>query len=713
VSDVRTLERDRQETTEPAVEPTDRLPVATVPATRKAARRTLTASAAAALDGRRLFVLLPFGMVAGAAIYAGAGAEPQAFVLPGLAIASAAALWLSRNSLAAVRVVMLAVSLAAGFAVMMAHSLLFGTPMLGEPRYGVYEATIAAVLSEGEGGGRIVLSDIVPTGTARPLGIFLARISVPDALSLNRGDRIRAAIRFAPIPAPVFPGGFDSAFHAYFSGIGAFGNSTGAIAVLAPTTIAPPQRFIEDLRRGIAQRLAAGMAQPAAGIATALVTGDQTTVSEEARDVMATAGIAHVLSVSGLHLTIVAGWTYFGLRLLLALSLTLGQRWPVKKLAALAGIAMALFYNALASGPAGNVAALRATVMIVLVLGAILFGRRALTMRNVAIAAVLIIVTDPASIFRASFQLSFAAVVALIGAYELASRPAETERTRLRSLFGFVGGIIATSLVAGAATTLFSAYHFQQLSPLGVLGNLLSFPLILIMMIGGLCSVLLMPLGLESAVLPTLAWSIDAMLSVARMVTQWSAPLEAHPVLQPWTLVAGLAAFAWFAFLKDRWRLAGPALIVPLVLMFGGDVAPDVLVADTTQAVAVRDGGALTLAAGRIGTFATDVWGERYGVVVPAGEGRVQCDSQACVDRSDRGFSLSIVRGPEAFAEDCLTVDLVIARIPAPALCSHNATVIDADDLASHGVHWLRWDAPTRTFEIRASVDDADRPWRP
>jgi competence protein ComEC len=207
VSDVRTLERDRQETTEPAVEPTDRLPVATVPATRKAARRTLTASAAAALDGRRLFVLLPFGMVAGAAIYAGAGAEPQAFVLPGLAIASAAALWLSRNSLAAVRVVMLAVSLAAGFAVMMAHSLLFGTPMLGEPRYGVYEATIAAVLSEGEGGGRIVLSDIVPTGTARPLGIFLARISVPDALSLNRGDRIRAAIRFAPIPAPVFPGG--------------------------------------------------------------------------------------------------------------------------------------------------------------------------------------------------------------------------------------------------------------------------------------------------------------------------------------------------------------------------------------------------------------------------------------------------------------------------------------------------------------------------
>ena len=130
---------------------------------------------------------------------------------------------------------------------------------------------------------------------------------------------------------------------------------------------------------------------------------------------MATAGIAHVLSVSGLHLTLVAGGVFAALRLLLSGWEGLATRVSVKRIAAVGGIVAALFYFAISGG---NVAAFRSTLMIVLVFGAVLFGRRALTMRNVAIAAVVVIATDPASVFRPSFQLSFAAVVALVGAYE-------------------------------------------------------------------------------------------------------------------------------------------------------------------------------------------------------------------------------------------------------------------------------------------------------
>src|SRR5690606_26272175 len=128
-------------------------------------------------------------------------------------------------------------------------------------------------------------------------------------------------------------------------------------------------------------------------------------------------------------LSIVAGGTFFLLRLLLASIGVTATRWPIKKIAAVAGLLAAAGYLLLAGGLA-NVPALRSTIMLGLIFGAVLAGRRALTMRNVAIAALAIIVIDPASVFRASFQLSFAAVVALIGIYEMPRPPPAGDRNR-------------------------------------------------------------------------------------------------------------------------------------------------------------------------------------------------------------------------------------------------------------------------------------------
>ena len=210
--------------------------------------------------------------------------------------------------------------------------------------------------------------------------------------------------------------------------------------------------------------------------------------------------------------------------------------------------------------------------MIVLVLGAVVFGRRALTMRNVAIAALLVIVTDPSSVFRASFQLSFAAVIALVGIWELVRPPEGKDQSLVIRFANYLGGIVATSVVAGLATLLFSVYHFQQTSPLGVLGNLLSLPLVgFVMMPAALVATLLMPLGLESLPLIVLGWSIDRMLDLAAITASWSSALNASPLLTPLALGLGLVAFAWFAFLPTWHRLIGPALMVPAVLFFALD----------------------------------------------------------------------------------------------------------------------------------------------
>ncbi len=677
------------------------------PAAAKRARLGVLQSAQVALEERRGFVLLPFAMIAGLVADASLPVEPPIQVLIAGATATVVLLLALWRSLAGMR---LAVALAAGwlgFCLLPLHGAMFGTQMLVRPAYGTYQARVDEILSETQSEKRVILSQITPLADTREVPVRRARVVIKAGPDLSPGDVISGPFRFAPVPGPIYPGGFDTQFHAYFDGIGGYGNSTQAPAIVSVGSETTPEHVVDAVRRGISARIDAVLSQPSAGIARAIVNGDQSAVTDAARETMATAGIAHVLSVSGLHLTIVAGGVFWVLRLLLSGWEGLATRVSVKRVAAVAGIAAALVYFAISGG---NVAAFRSTLMILLVFGAVLFGRRALTMRNVAIAGVIVIATDPASVFRPSFQLSFAAVVALVGAYE----NFRTERLKDASLFAhawaYGTGIVVSSLVAGGATLLFSVYHFQQTSPLGVLGNLLSLPLVgFVMMPAAGFAVLAMPFGLEAPFLLAMGWSIDRMLDMATVVAGWSTHLRASPLLTPPALLIGLVALAWFAFFRDRWRLSGPIVAVPLVVLLAVDKPPDVLIADTTRAMVVRGPDGLELADGKAQSFALDVWRETYAEPIAAAAA-MSCDSVACIGESSVGFSYAIVLDPSGFAEECGR-DLIVTRIRAPSYCGA-AAVVDTDDLAAHGVHWLRWDAVLERFEVRRAVESLERPWR-
>jgi competence protein ComEC len=673
-------------------------------------RNWLGTAIADALAERRLFILLPFGLIAGltGSLVVTQMPDPLALSIGGLVLAAGIALAWRRHAL--LRLLIMLASVWCGFGLLTVHGALFGTQMLERPAYGQFEAIVVEVLAEGDDGPRLIVSQITPLGETRAVPMRRARIVLRDPVTVAPGDMIRGPIRFAPVPGPVLPGAFDAQFHAYFDGIGAYGNATGTIEVLAGQDAAQPARLIASIRHGIATRIDAVLANPAAGIARALINGDQSQITEEAREVMATAGIAHVYSVSGLHLTMVAGGVFVLLRAALALLDGLAGRLPVKRLAAGFGIAAALGYYAISGG---NVAALRSTVMIVLIFLAVIFGRRALTMRNVAIAAILVILTDPASVFRPSFQLSFAAVLALVGTYELVRSNPQNQRGLVRQAMGYFGGITLTSLVAGAATLVFSAYHFQQTSPLGVIGNLVTLPLVgFVMMPMAALSVLLMPMGLEALPLRIMGWSIDRMLDLSGVVAQWSGAIDASPLLSPTALLIALAGLGWFAFIGNRVRLLGPLLVLPAILAFAMDRPPDLVVADTTLAVAMRGDEGLALISGKPGSFAVRVWEETYGQpIAAAADTLLRCDALACIGTSPAGFSVAIAKSPPSFAEDCDTVDLIIARkLTPPAGCK--AQVISGADLTSAGVHWLAWNPASRTFEVRTAMTDLNRPWR-
>lgn len=658
---------------------------------------------------RRLFVLLPFAAIAGLTAYAGMPVEPAPEALAAIGAALAVPILLLRRS----AILPLATLLAAawiGFCLLPLHGLWLGTTMLTRPAYGSYEARVDEIVSATAESRRIIVSGIVPIANDPELDITRARLVLPPDPPLAPGDIIRARLRLAAVPGPILPGGFDGQFHAYFAGIGAYGNVTGDLAVVATGDGLDPTRAIEGLRSAIGTRIDTVLDGPSAAIGRAMVVGDQSAIDDATREVMAASGLAHIYSISGLHLSIVAGGTFFLLRLLLASIPATATRWPVKKIAATGGILAAAGYLLLAGG-LGNVPALRSSIMLALIFGAVLAGRRALTMRNVAIAGLAIIIIDPASVFRASFQLSFAAVVALIGIYEMPRAAPADDLNWGQRLWAAVRTTAVTSFIAGTATLLFSAYHFQQTAPLGVVGNVLVLPMVsLVIMPFAVLSVLAMPLGIEAPFVAIMGWGIDRMVDGATVVAQWSEGLSANPLLTSVALMIGLVALAWFAFLHSWWRLLGPAVAVPMVLLVGLDHRPDLLVADTTQAVVLRTEAGLGLISGRAGSFATDVWSEHYQESIADTVDGLRCDSLGCI--ADTGpFSVAVIRNPAAFAEDCGRHELVIARVRAPATC-RGSQVIDVDALAAGGVHWLRWNEAAGRFDIRTAVPNLTRPWR-
>jgi competence protein ComEC len=675
-------------------------------------RPAATGEGAGLLDpavSRRLFVLLPFAGIAGLIAYAALPVEPMPEALVGVGVALVLLVLLLRRS-AGLPLAGLLVAAWIGFCLLPLHGLWFGTSMLTRPAYGLYEARVEEIVSATAESRRIVVSGLVPVAGDRPVDIARARLVVPPEPPLAPGDIIRARLRLAPVPGPILPGAFDGQFHAYFAGIGAYGNVTGDFALVSAGDNLNPTRAIEGLRMAIGSRIDAVLDGPSAAIGRAMVVGDQSAIDDETRELMAASGLAHIYSISGLHLSIVAGGMFFLLRLLLASIPATATRWPVKKIAAAGGILAAAGYLLLAGGLA-NVPALRSTIMLGLIFGAVLAGRRALTMRNVAIAALAIVVIDPASVFRASFQLSFAAVVALIGIYEMPRAPAIGNRSWGERLWATIWATAITSFIAGTATLLFSAYHFQQTAPLGVLGNVLVLPVVsIIIMPFAVLSVLAMPFGAEAPLVSIMGWGVDRMVDGAALVAQWSTGLTGNPLLTSLALMIGLAALGWFAFVGSWWRLLGPAVAVPLILLVGLDQRPDLLIADTTQAVALRTDAGMGLISGRSGSFATEVWGEHYQEPIAETMEGMGCDSLGCIARTDR-FSVAVIRNPAAFAEDCGLHELVITRIRAPASCT-GSQIIDADALAAGGVQWLRWNETAARFDIRTAIPNLTRPWR-
>ena len=580
-------------------------------------------------------------------------------------------------------------------------------------------------------GARFVLRVASASGLSGPAP-RRARLTTRKPPAFAAGDFVALKARLMPPAHAALPGGYDFARDAYFMGIGAVGSALGRIELRAPPAPAPPDlRFaasIDRLRNSLAQRVYSVLGGDAGAIAAAMVVGKRGYLSESARDLIRRAGIFHIVTISGVQMTLVAGIFFVGLRRLLALSPMLALDWPIRKWAAGLAIAGAVFYDLFAGSRIGSE---RALVMTVLMLGAVLADRVALSMRNLAFAVLFVVAFEPEAILGAGFQLSFAAVAALIAFYEwrsdfLQGRGAESAAAAgaRPGLAGVVGERLAdgplAALVATAcattATAAFMANDFHELSPYVLIGNPLTLAAIEFFAVPcALLGALLFPLGLDGPVWRWLGMGIDLVTRVAGVIAEApgaSLTVKSFPPAAMAALVlAVLSAALWRSALLRVTAI--PLALVGLLGATRGETF-DLAVAANGEAAALRlESGELTLLGRNVSAFSAEQWlrADGDGRRALTARGGVRCDAVGCVGQASDGRTVALAADRAALVEDCGRAAILVTPLFAPSGCAA-PIVVDRRRLEATGAVTLRL-APDGVRITPARSPDEDRPWSP
>jgi competence protein ComEC len=648
---------------------------------------------------------LPVALGAGAALYFALPFEPApawgwAALALGLAAAVMAVAGLARWPLALVAALLL------GFGAAKLEEARVATPVLDHQRVAHLTARIVA-LEPRRQGVRVILDD-VRSGALDPAP---RRVRVALRGDFRPGDWISLTARLDPLPAPSEPGASDLGRSLFFQSIGAVGFAYGRahpiIAARTPDMLERLQAGLEDLRLNMTGRIRAALPGSTGGVASALITGERGGIEEEDEAALRDAGLAHVLAIAGLHMALVGGGIFWLLRAILAAVPVLALRYPIKKWAAAGALAASCFYL-LISGAAPS--AVRAFVMLAVAMTAVLLDRPALSMRSLALAAAVLLLARPQDITEPGFQMSFAAVAALVAVAEW-----EMTRERLKPrglLYRYVHGIVLTSLVGSLATLPFAIFHFGRATHYAVLGNLIAMPVMgLWVMPAAALSVVLMPFGLQNGALHLLGQGIEVMLASGRWVAGLPGAVSLAPAMPLSALLLMALGGLWVLLWRRSWRWWGVAPIALGVGLAWFAPKPDMLVAADARTVAIRGSdGLLHFVRKPADKFAARDWLRRDGdgrdIKDAVGVPGMRCDGVGCVLPGK--VLVAVSQRPEALAEDCARAQVVVSAARAIA-CKGPAVTIDQDS-AAKGEGWrITLSSPPTARSVRG--ERGDRPW--
>lgn len=493
-----------------------------------------------------------------------------------------------------------------GFCLAGLRSTSVEAPVLGFRYYGPVEGRIVAIDRSGRDLLRLTLDQVRLMKIPSDRTPERVRISVLlDSGLPEVGARVATTAHLMPPQGPAEPGGFDFRRHAWFLKLGASGYTRVAVLTIANPDQAPS---LSRMRSAVAAGLRHRLPGETGAIAAAITTGDRSGVSLETLQDLRASNLAHLLAISGLHMGLVAGFVFAVLRYGLCLVPPLALRISVKKWAAAGALLSGASYLALAGS---NVATERAFIMVSVMLGAVLLDRRAISLRAVAVAAILVLLRRPETLLSPGFQMSFAATAALVGVFSvIRDKGVPLGPKWVRP----ITGLVLSSLVAGLATAPFGAAHFNTVSHYGLLANLLAVPVMGIIVVpAAVAALCLLPFGLEAWALKVMEAGIGWILSVAARIAGF--PGTDGPVLQPDPVVLPLIALggAFVLIWQGRLRFLGVLPVIAAAVIWGKTVRPLALISSDAGLVGVMLSEGRALSRDRGQAFAARSWLENDG----------------------------------------------------------------------------------------------------
>lgn len=676
----------------------------------------------------RAFLWAPVCFAIGIAIYFGLKFEPSLWIGLSVSFIAAAAsftLWKFQTDHMASKAafifsLFLAIT-AVGFFTAQLRSHMVYTPMLLKKMSpvglsGVIESLEPMGRNEGS---RAVLIDLDIERLSADLTPNKIRVKIRKDEGLKTGQRIKILAGLNPASGPVAPGAFDFQRMAYFKGIGAVGFSYTQPEILEDSQESALN--LKTIRQKITKRITAQTTEPQQSIIVALMTGQRGQISDDNWRALRESGLAHLLAISGLHVGMVAGVIFFFSRLLMACSQNLALHKPIKKYAACIALIGALLYTLMVGA---TIPTQRALLMTGLVMIAIMLDRSPFSLRLVALAALAVLFFSPESLMSVSFQMSFAAVVALICFYEWL-RPVWVGVHRhaglIKKCILYLVGVSLTTLVAGLATGLFALFHFQNYAMYGLLANMIAVPLMAFLVMPLIVfSYVLMPLGLSGLIMPIVEWAVGWILATAQFVSTLDGAVWLVPSWPHWIFIVMVLCLWTLMVWKGRLKL----MTLPILTLMAGFILiykqPDIIVSSKIDLMSVRDdNGSLWLSTGRKERYTAKNWLRLNGQeesdkrIWPKEGGKddfpLSCDSFGCRGEINNQ-RISIAYTNKAWQEDCDWADVIISQNPVPYKECNAEHVIDYFDGWRNGAHAI-WLTPHRVKITNVEDKRGKRLW--
>ena len=551
------------------------------------------------------------------------------------------------------------------------------------------------------------------------------RIRVRDGEAVGPGVAVRLRAVLNPPPPPASPGSYDFARDAYFEGIGGSGFSLSPPQIIElgpPPPAMRPLLALNAFRWSLARRIVDKMGTARGGPAVAMITGHQAWLDADDVEAMRDSGLAHILSISGVHMAIVGGFVFALVRLLVAAWPWLALRVPGKKVAASAGLIAVIAYLAISGAPPP---AERAAITAGVAFLAILCNRKALSLHSLAVAALAVLALGPEAVMQPGFQMSFAATAALLALAEAWPRPTRelntpwpirlVQRLRVWLVAGFM-----VSLIAGTATGPFAIQHFNRVTLWGLPANLATEALSTFVIMPALAvGAALELMGLGGPALAAAGWGLERMVEIARAFAGWPHAVAVVASAPDWTLAASFLGLLFVCLWRGRLRWLG-LIAFAAVVVCPRPPTPALWVAAGGANVGVAEASRATILRPTVQTFGSELWSRRRGLALPE-EDKAEaelaraydCDRDDCLPLASAPVKVAAwwrLRPPSAAELEvlCESAEVVIVRTGA-AQCP-GRLVLDAPAMARGGAAEI-YREPSGWRVVWAQDQRGRRPW--